>query len=403
MRLEYTALDSQGQLVRGVQEVPSRAALSEILVTRQLDLLQVRRCWLPQLRARRPVLTLPEQIGLCQHLAHYLAAGLHLDEALRDLAGHADTPALRGLGQNLQRGLQGGMSLSQGLRPHLEASTAYIAELVAAGEQSGTLPTLLQRLGEALQRSEQWRQQARRALFYPCIAGTVAGAACVFLLLFLVPQIEGFLRASGQPLPWLSRALFALSAAVQQLWLGLLLLPLLMWALVGVFLRLYPRLYGQLACWQLSMPVFGRIQLQLQLAQLADLLALLYAAGISLATALSTCAASCRNLALAISLEEIQQSVRDGQSLSQAFTQAAGANRFYPVFFLHLLHGGEKTGQLEHSLRHVSERYNASASAAIARLHTLIEPALTLVVGVFLGWVVIATMQPLYALIGEAL
>ena len=130
---------------------------------------------------------------------------------------------------------------------------------------------------------------------------------------------------------------------------------------------------------------------------------LLYAAGISLATALTTCAASCRNLALAISLEEIQQSVRDGQSLSQAFAQAAGANRFYPVFFLHLLQGGEKTGQLEHSLRHVSERYNASASAAIARLHTLIEPALTLVVGVFLGWVVMATLLPLYALIGEAL
>ena len=403
MRLEYTALDGQGQLVRGVQEVPSRAALSEFLATRQLDLLQVRRCWLPQLCARRTALTLPDQIGLCQHLAHYLAAGLHLDEALRDLAGHADTPALRGLGQSLQRGLQGGMSLSQGLRPHLEASTAYIAELVAAGEQSGTLPTLLQRLGETLQRSEHWRQQARRALFYPCIAGAVAGAACIFLLLFLVPQIESFLRASGQSLPWLSRALFALSAGVQQWWLGLLLLPLLLGGGVSVILRLYPRLYGRLACWQLSMPVFGRLQLQLQLAQLADLLALLYAAGISLATALSTCAASCRNLALAVSLEEIQQSVHDGQSLSQAFAQSSAANRFYPVFFLHLLHGGEKTGQLEHSLRHVSERYNASASAAIARLHTLIEPALTLVVGVFLGWVVIATLQPLYALIGGAL
>ena len=105
MRLEYTALDGQGQLVRGVQEVPSRAVLSEFLAERQLDLLQVRRCWLPQRRARRPVLTLSDQIGLCQHLAHYLAAGLHLDEALRDLAGHADTPALRGLGQNLGWGV----------------------------------------------------------------------------------------------------------------------------------------------------------------------------------------------------------------------------------------------------------------------------------------------------------
>ncbi len=402
MRFEYTALDAQGRLVQGAHEASCRAASCAQLEARGLDLLQLRRCWRGFLQRGAQTLTAHEWIGFCQHLAHYLVGGLHLGEALQDLAEHAETPALRTLGQNLQAALQGGLSLSQALRPQLAARNAYVAELIAAGELSGTLPALLQRLADTLQRSDNWRRQTRKALLYPCIAGTVAGAACLFLLLFLVPQIESFLGASGQPLPWYSRLLFAFSAAVQQAWPYLLCLPPVLFAVLAQALRAYPQFYGQMARWQLRLPLVGRVQQQLQLAQLADLLGLLYAAGIPLAEALGTCAASCRNLTLAQSLEEIQGCVQAGQSLSQAFAQA-GAPWLYPAFFLQLLRGGEKAGQLEHSLYYLSARYDALASAAIARLNTLIEPVLTLAVGLFLGWVVVATLQPLYALIGKAL
>lgn len=407
MRFEYTALDPLGQLVCGRHDAPSRSALHDHLAGRQLDLLQARRHWLH----RPQTLTTSELIGFCQHLAHYLAAGIHLGEALQDLAEHADTPALRALGQGLQHALHGGLPLSQALRHELDANPGtnsdakniYVAELIAAGELSGTLPALLQRVAETLQRGENWRQQTRRALLYPCIAGAVALLACLFLLLFLVPQIAGFLAASGQPLPLPSRLLFALSALIQRAWLLLLLLPPSVFLLLAIGLRLYPPLRWHLARWQLTRPPFGRIQQQLHLAQLADLLALLYAAGIPLANALASCAASCRNPALAASLRQIEQAVQHGQSLTQAFALAAQETGFYPVFFLRLMRGGEKTGQLEHSLQHIAERYNAAASASIARLHTLLEPALTLCVGLFLGWVVVATLQPLYALLGKAM
>lgn len=403
MRFEYTALDAQGRLVQGAHEASSRAASCAQLEARGLDLLQLRLCWREFLKRGVQALTTHEWIGFCQHLAHYLAGGLHLGEALQDLAEHAETPALRTLGQNLQAALQGGLSLSQALRPQLAARNAYVAELIAAGELSGTLPTLLQRLADTLQRSDNWRQQTRKALLYPCIAGTVAGAACLFLLLFLVPQIESFLGASGQPLPWYSRLLFAFSAGVQQAWPYLLCLPPVLFAVLVLVLRAYPQFYGQMARWQLRLPLVGRVRQQLQLAQLAELLGLLYAAGIPLAEALGSCAASCRNLALAESLEEIHERVQTGMSLSQAFARAEAAPWLYPAFFLQLLRGGEQAGQLEHSLYYLSARYDALASAAIARLNTLIEPALTLVVGLFLGWVVVATLQPLYALIGKAL
>ncbi|WP_415033248.1 type II secretion system F family protein [Azonexus sp.] len=408
MHFEYLALDPQGQLVRGRQEAAGRAVLCAMLAARGLDPLRLRRCWFGG-RSPSTGLTAEDVHGLTQHLAHYLRAGLHLSEALQDLAEHAETPALRQLGQNLAQAVENGQAVSQALRPLLRPEQAYVAETIAAGEHSGSLPELMQRLSEALQRSARWRQETRRALLYPCLAGGVAGAACLFLLLFLVPQIEVFLHASAQTLPWHSRALFAVAGWVRDYGKFFLLLPLAILVLFFTAPRYLPQLPYLLARAQWRWPLFGRITQALHLAQLADLLGLLYAAGIPLAQALGCCAASCRNRVLAENLTAIQDAVQEGQGLSLAFTQAerglsAGGNSaLFPAFFLQLLRAGEKTGQLEHSLRHLAEHYDATACAAMARVHLLIEPALTLLVGIFLGWVVLATLQPLYALIGKAL
>ncbi|MDR1647643.1 MAG: type II secretion system F family protein [Zoogloeaceae bacterium] len=396
MRYAWVALDVAGRRRRGRQEAADMAALEAQLSAQNLLLLRARplRRW-GFFSGAGTRLSRRERLWFCFQLRQLLAAGVPLATALADLAaapGDARTPMLAAA---LARGLAGGQRFSEALACHPESFDPLFVSLIEAGEASGDLVTSLERLERALQREADFVRETRRLLAYPAITALIMLAAVGFLLLYLVPQLQVFARNLGQTLPWHARLLFALADFLATY--GLLLAGFLL--LAGIALALLWRgSHAVRLAWdagKLRLPVIGGISEKLALARITDTLALLYAAGLPVLTALGLARRAAGNRALAGALHTVETSVREGSNLATAFADAG----LFPPLVTRMARVGETTGALDTALANVSRFYDREAAAALARVQALLEPGLTLALGLVMGWIVLSVIGPIYDLI----
>lgn len=394
MNFHFRALDPRQQLITGEMEAHDLDALLQHLQQQGLELLDVRR---KHVRNARPP-SRRDIIDFCFHIEHLLSAGIPLLDALHDLAKHSESPRLRPLCRRLATAISSGHSLSAAMQTeHVQLEAAFIG-VIRAGETSGRLPEVLQRTGNHLQQAEELDARTGQALIYPILAGVLVIAASVFLMCFLVPQIRLFLGETGVALPLHTRLLFAMADILETWWPLLLGLPPGILLLTFSARRSSPSLRLRLDRCALKMPLTGRIRRKLLVARLADLLALLYSTGIPLLEALASLQKSSANRFVAQALAQIRRAVEQGSSLADAFAQ----HDVFPALLIRMLQVGERSGALDSSLGNIARLYEREARESIARLQTLIEPALTLCIGILLGWVMLSILQPIYGIIGQA-
>lgn len=388
----FRALDAGGLPRRGLILAASADAVDSELAARGEELLSVHPQ--PIRRGLRPGRS--ELIELCIHLEHLIEAGLPLHDALLDLERAAGRPSFRAIAAALATAVGHGVALSSAMRSLPGCFDPLLIALIAAGEASGRLPEVLRQTAAALQRIEALHAKTSRQLTYPALAGSIALGAAAFLMYYLVPQIRGFLRDSGRPLPAATQALFWLSAQLEAHGPGLLVLPPLIGSVLWLGLRHHPAWRDRFDGWMLALPILGPIRLKTCIARLGELLGLLYACGIPLLQALEICLPATGNRTLEAALQRSRQRLEAGMPLSAAFAEEP----VFPPLFLRMLQVGETTGRLDSALLHLAHRYQHDASDASARLQALIEPVLTLSIGIFLGWIMLATLQPIYDIVG---
>lgn len=389
----YRALDQAGQLVSGRLEAEDSAQLQLQLRRHGLDLLSVRKVRLsPQ--------GLPRQrlADFCFQLEQMLSAGIPLLEAVDDLAGNASGRRLRAICRRIGNELRSGKAFSSALPMEITHREPAFAGMIQAGELSGNLAETLARLGNSLRQAERMQNATRQLLTYPAIAALMVGAAFLFLLLHLVPQIRTFLGDNAIALPWHTRLLFFVSDLVRQQWLTLIALIVAPPLTLALLLRIWPDARQRLDRLRLSLPVLGPILRKLAIARIAELLAMLYTCGVPLLAALESLPAAITNHALRAALYGVRHQVEQGATLSQAF----GAQALFPRRLIRMLETGERTGRLDATLNSIASAYEQEAGTAIARLQGMLQPATTLAIGILLGWMMLATMQPLYGIIGRA-
>ena len=389
----FKALDAQQQIVTGKMQVPDREVLAQQLQQQGLDLLSARR--LHSAASGKP--SRRDLIDFCFHVEHLLNAGIPLIDALQDLAQGSDSRNLRQLSTRLAAAVIGGKSLSAALQSEVGDTEPALVGIIRAGELSGRLPDILHRLGNNLRQSEALAAGTRQLLLYPAVAGGLVMAASAFLMIFLVPQIRSFLGESGLPLPLHTRLLFVVSDFLTGYWPYVIGTPPLLLLLGAGALRYRPALRLRLDRLALNAPLTGRVSRRLAVARLADLLALLYSTGIPLLEALEAVQKSCSNRVVGQALQRIRHAVEQGSSLAEAFAR----HDIFPPLLVRMLQIGEKTGGLDKALNNIAQRYEREARETITILQTLLEPALTLCIGILLGWIMLATMQPIYGIIGQ--
>ena len=394
----YQAIDPQGVTQRGVLEADSARAVRSQLRARHLVPLDVA----PVVSGtqtrdivlwQRRVLNQTALTIWTRQLAGLVDAGLPLERALTALADEAATPRQQALVAALRSEVNAGSPFAQALAAHpAEFSPMYCA-VIAAGEHSGQLGLVLERLADDLEARQALRSKVMAALLYPAIVSGIALLIVLFLLAYVVPQVASVFTSSQRALPLLTVVMLAISQAVQAAW-GWVLLAALG---VGVFTRLSLRQPAVRERWDaawLRLPVVGALARGYNAAQCARTLALLIGAGVPMLKALQTAADTLPNTALRADLVEAQGLVREGAPLGKALAYRQRLPGLLSMF----ARLGEQTGELPQMLQRAAQQLSNEVQRKALYWATLLEPLLIVGMGVIVMLIVLAVMLPIIQL-----
>ncbi len=332
-------------------------------------------------------------IAFTRDLANLIAAGLPLDRAFELLIGLADTGPMAALLQDLRDRVRGGKSLSQALIEHPKHFDRLFVNMVRAGEASGTLGPVLERISEFQERSAELRSSVQSALMYPMVLVGVAVIAVFTMIFFVVPKFEATFRQFGKALPPATENLLALSHWMKNDgWMLLI-------GAAAIYILIRGRLRSPqgLLAWhrrKLKLPVLGDLFSKIEVARLARTLGTLLGNGVSLLPALTIVKDTVDNRALANSLEGVLVRLKAGQGFARPLMETG----LYPKLAVHMVAVGEETGRLDAMLLKVAQVYDVEVNTALKRALGLMEPILILTLAVVVGGIIFALMSALLGL-----
>jgi len=396
---EYSALDSGGREQTGVLEGDTARHVRQQLREKGWSPLSVQEVAQREARAsRRPALlrrgVSPTDLALVtRQLATLVKSGLPLEEALRAVAEQSERARLKSMVVAVRSRVLEGHTLADGLGEFPHVFSDLFRATVAAGEQSGHLEVVLDRLADYTENRQQMRQKIQLALFYPLLLTSVAILVVIALLTYVVPQVVQVFTNIGQQLPLLTRALIAFSGFLQTY--GPALLVLLVAAGTGVYYLLRrpgpKRRFHRLL---LSVPLVSRLVRGLNTARFARTFSILTASGVPVLEAMRISAQVLGNLPMREAVEEATARVREGASLYSALSRRAQ----FPPMTVHLIASGEASGRLEEMLERAAQHQEREMETLIAAILALFEPLLILVMGGVVLVIVLAILLPIFDL-----
>ncbi|MCS6785501.1 MAG: type II secretion system F family protein [Thiobacillaceae bacterium] len=391
----YKAADLAGHVNRG--ELHAANELDAELRLRQMGLHLIR--LRPTARPQGPPWRRTprrELIAFCFHMQQVARAGVPLPEGLRDLVAVTPRGPFRQVLTLLADDIEGGRLLSDALALHPQVFDPVFVASIRAAEASDRLEAVFAELERRLKAQEEIENEIKRLLIYPTAVFVAVLAAAGVLLFHLAPRLAALIDQLQLPVPWITRALVALSTGLQThaltLLVGLVLAAMLSW------LWLRQRVGGVRAdALLLRLPVVGEAMRKAALARFAGLLAMLVQSGLNLLDALATCEQSVGNRQLARWIGETRARIAAGHSVSAGFAQSG----LFPPLIVRLLSSGELTGALPAALDNAAWFFARDARESVARALKLLEPLLALVLGGLLAFLLLAVFLPVYQVIGE--
>jgi general secretion pathway protein F len=391
----YRAADRRGQTIDGVMEAPDARAVVERLQRDAyfpiaIDAQDQRRrlLGLAWPEAGRGRVAGRDLVSLTQQLATLIEAGLPLDRALAIQAELAPTPRLRAIMGDVLRSVQGGSSFADALGKHHPRpfSRLYI-NMVRAGEKGGVLETTLRRLAGFLEESQEFRDAVVSALIYPVLLTGVGAAAVVFLMAFVIPRFAVIFRDLGATIPLPTLILLEASGAIQRYW-WLLALLAGGGVLASRMVLATPR--GRLGADRLllRLPVAGEVIVKTEVARFTRILGTLLRSGVAMIPALAVVKDMLGNQVLARAVDGLGEGARRGAGLAQPMAEAGT----FPPLAVHMVRVGEETGRLEETLLQVAASLEADTRKLVKRLIALAEPCIILVMGLVVGFIVVAML-----------
>ena len=394
----FEALDPQGQTRRGVLEADTaRTARSQLraqdLVPLKVEPVQRSNQGLDTVIWERKVFSTTELSVWTSQLSGLVSAGLPIERALASLSDEAETPRQRDLVAMLRTEVNAGSTFAKALSLHArEFSATYIA-VIGAGEQSGHLGLVLERLAADLEEQHNLRSKLLAAGLYPAIVSVVALVIVLFLLAYVVPQVAQVFGNNQQQLPALTSFMLAVSGFVQNFWLWGVLLLLAAAATSHVALK-QPDLRLRFDAAWLQLPLVGRLARGYNAARFASTLAMLATAGVPILKALQAAADTLSNTALKRDAQDALVLVREGAPLASALAQHPRFPRLL-VMFSRL---GEQPGTLPTMLQRAATQLSTEVQRRALQLATILEPLLIVAMGAMVMLIVLAVMLPIIQL-----
>ncbi|MGA8050889.1 MAG: type II secretion system inner membrane protein GspF [Burkholderiales bacterium] len=388
----YEALDAAGRTVSGVVQADNARQVRSQLRAQGLlpAAVQPLRTRGRERQTRSRGLSATELSLVTRQLATLLESGLTIEQSLTALAEEASEPKTRDLLAGVKAELAAGLSLAGAMGSYESSFPDFYRALIRAGEESGALPAIMQRLADYLDARQALKQKVSLALLYPALVTTVAILVVTGLLAYVVPQVVQVFQQSRQSLPLLTRALIALSDFFHAAWPYLV--ALVVAAMLGAHFAL--RREPLRRAWHstlLGLPWLGALVRSANTSRFASTLSIVVGGGVPLLSALQAGARAMENLSMRQAVERAMERVREGAGLARAL----GETGAFPPLLMHLVASGEASGKLAQMLERAARLGAQALERRLAVFLTLLEPAMILAMGGIVLMIVLAILLPI--------
>lgn len=396
-RYKYKAKDRKtGRIIAGTVQADSEQSAGKILVDQGYIPQKVHAEDSGLFAQKNNKMKTKQRIVFTRQLATLVGAGLPLSNSLRLIAEQTDDDATRTVVEEISAQIEGGKTLHDAFAKFPEIFNKVYLSLIAAGEASGTLDVSLQRLAAQQEKDANMMSKIRGAMTYPLIVTLVIVAVVAFMMVAVVPQVEGLYRDLKKPLPGATAFMVAVSNFfINQWWLILIILLFLVW----FFVQFRRTDVGKkfLANFKLNVPLFKDLFLRLYNARFARTAQMLLSAGVPMLDSMQISSEAMNNPVVEDQITQAATMVRSGKPLSAALK---GRDYILPLL-PQMASTGEESGRIDEMLGKAAQVYEDELDERLNAISTMIEPILMVLLAVVAGGMVAAILFPIYSIIGE--
>ncbi len=388
----YKAINDKGESVSGVISAESVKTAGDKLRKGGVYLSSIKEAT----GARRSSRSLPwsgvsisELAVMTRQFSTLISAGLPLETSLVALYEQTDDQKLKEILSEVRNRLSEGSSLHAALEEHKSVFSDLYVSMVRAGEASGTLDVVLDRLADFLEKQLELTSKIRGAMIYPAIMFVVGMGVLVFMMTFVIPKVADIFEASNKALPFVTVVLIGASDFLRENFA----LLLVFMAVVFFFAHRYVKtpsgrkIYDRLS---LRIPVFGKMSSKVMISRFTRTLATLLSSGIPLLDSIKVSESVLGNSLYVENIRDVQVKVAEGS----AFGDCLGQTGIFPPLVVRMVSVGEEVGKIEDMLSKVADMYDTEVDGMLSTLTSLLEPVMILIMGVVMGFIVFAILLP---------
>ena len=389
----YRAADQYGRPVNGQMDAINEIDLETRLEQIGLSLIKLK----PTKKAGQywfnsRKISLKDLMMFCFELEQLTSAGVTLLDGLCDLRDTCANLHFQKIIGTLVADIEGGKMFSEALAKHPQVFNQIFISLVHAGEKTGKLPEVLAHIASTYQWQDSLISQTKKLIAYPLMVLFTTTSAVVFLMVYLVPQMASFLHNMGQDLPFQTKLLIFISDSLIEDWWLLIAIAMLILLLFKASIKSSAKVRYYFDALKLKLPLIGAVQKKIILTRFSRYFALMYQSGIPILDAIKICEEIAGNLVIAEALQRIHFQINTGASMSDSFEHAG----IFPSLLVRMIRVGESTGGLDKSLLKISYVYDREVNDAIESILKILEPALTVMLGAILAFIMFAVLGPVY-------
>jgi len=396
-KFKYSARDTSGKVVSGDIEAKDASAVADILHDRGLIIVTIKEAFGLDLERLSEIniggVPMKEKVVFMRQMATMVGAGLPLTRALEIMVQQTSNPMFKKVLKEVLSAIQSGKSLANSFREQDEVFDPITLNLIEAGEESGNLETILEKLASELEDSKSLGDKLRSAMIYPIIILVIIVVVMVLMMLVLVPSMASIYSDFGAELPFATRLLMNMSNFFTKYWWAILVVL----AIIFIGMKYYldtakgKRNFDKIT---LKIPAIGGIISKMQLSQFTRILALLLGSGLSIIKALELTAQSLKNEMFRDTVLAAKEEVEKGGALAIPIARS----EYFPLLVSSMIAVGEETGEIDAVLVKVSEYYKEEVDVATSNLSSILEPLFLVIMGLAIGFIALAVYMPMFQL-----
>jgi type IV pilus assembly protein PilC len=390
---KYTAKEAGGKTVSGILEYSDKELLIDALRKKDLVIISIEETAKRRIMSLGGKVKLDEIVIFSRQLATMVDSGIPLVQALDILCEQIETPVFKNILAKVKDDVETGSSLSDALARHPAVFSTLYINMVRAGESSGALDDILDRLAAYLEKSSMLQRKVKSSLVYPAVVISMAILITLVMLIKVIPTFKGIFTMLGGTLPLPTRILILVSDTIREMFLYVVAVIIAIVFALKKYMRT-PQGKENFDKTLLRLPILGGLFRKVAVAKFSRTLATLVKSGVPILVSLEIVGKTAGNAVIEKAVESVRNGIKEGENIADPLAKSGA----FPPMVVRMIKVGEQTGELEKMLTKIADFYEDQVDAAVSGLTSLIEPLIIAFLGIVIGGIVIAMFLPVFKL-----